>query len=82
MKAILEFNLGQHDNLLYEQRAYLRCAKATDLACALFEISRNLKKKLEYMTDKMDGPGASVVIFDQIASELEKHNINLDELLD
>jgi len=47
MKAILEFDLNEMDDSM----AHKRCAKATDMAIALWEIAYNTKKRIGYEMD-------------------------------
>ena len=42
MKAKLEFDLDNPE----EKKEHFRCIKSLDMACALFEIANNLRKKM------------------------------------
>ena len=81
MKAILEFDLNEFD----DRAAHLRCVKATDMACALFEIANNLKKRAEHYCDNPNSEVSNYdlieYVFSEIREELESNNINIDELL-
>ena len=44
MKATLEYNLNNPD----DRMAHMRAVKSYDMACALFEITNNLKRILEH----------------------------------
>lgn len=80
MKAILEFNLDNPDDRI----AHLRAAKSLDMACVLFEIERNLKKKLEYKVESLGGIDNQMVIdilFEEINGLMKDNNINLEEII-
>lgn len=44
MKATLEYNPNNPD----DRMAHMRAVKSYDMACALFEITNNLKRILEH----------------------------------
>ena len=81
MKAILEFNLDDHDDRL----AHMRCVKALDMSLALWEIKYNLKRKLEnsFLDEEKDDMyfKALDTIFDKICDEINDRGINLDDLV-
>jgi len=80
MKAILKFNLEFPD----EQKAHLRCVKATDMAIVLFDLLCNARKTISHKhQDASDDfmEGVEVVI-DHIRELCETQNINIDELID
>lgn len=74
MKAILEFNLTDPDDVT----SHLRCIKATDMACALWEI-RNLGKELGWLEE--EGKLTAEAVMEKIFEHFDNHNINTDELL-
>ena len=74
MKATLEFNLTDPD----EAREHLRCIKALDMACVLWEL-RNIRKELEWMEEQGDLSAETVI--QKILEHFDNHNINADELL-
>jgi hypothetical protein len=78
-KAILEFDLDNHDDVVH----HLRCLKSTDMALALFEISRNLKKKCEHKCENIDGDPVDgmLVVLEEIHEILEDRGIDIDELI-
>lgn len=80
-KAILEFDLNDHDDRL----AHMRCVKATDMAIVLFEITNNLKKKCERICEGMEADSDQFdgvyTTFQQIGELLDEHGINIDELI-
>jgi hypothetical protein len=80
MKAILKFNLEFPD----EQKAHLRCVKATDMAIVLFDLLCNARKSISHKhqdasEDFMEGVE---VVMDHIRELCETQNINIDELID
>jgi len=81
-KAILEFDLNDHE----DRMAHLRCVKSTDMAIALFEITRNLRKKCEHICGSMEADSDQhdgvYLTFEQINELLDEHDINIDELID
>ena len=74
MKATLEFNLTDPD----DTRSHLRCIKALDMACVLWEL-RNIRKELEWMEEQ--GELSSETVMDKILEHFDKYNINPDELV-
>ena len=74
MEAIIKFDLNEPDDV----RNHLRCIKALDMACVLWEI-RQLRKELEWMEDK--GELTSESVMEKILEHFDNHNINLDELM-
>ena len=82
MKAKLEYDLNDFD----DKMAHLRAVKSLDMASALFDITRNLKKKIENRYEDIDNTNNDVFdgidsVFDEIYDILESHNINIDELI-
>lgn len=80
MKALLEYDLNDKD----EKMAHLRAVKSLDMACALFDITHNMKKDCERMVENKDINvyDAIDLVFDKIYEALEKNNIKLEELID
>lgn len=74
MKAIIEFDLNEPDDI----RNHLRCIKALDMACVLWEI-RQLRKELEWMEDQ--GELSSEQVMSKIMEHFDNHNVNIEELL-
>jgi len=74
MEAIIKFNLTDTD----EARSHLRCIKALDMACVLWEI-RNMRKELEWMEEQ--GELSSEQVMEKILEHFDNHNINADELI-
>ena len=86
-KAILKFDLSDPDDYMEFKRA----SKASDITFSLFEITRNLKKRLEWeiaaemskAQDKGEEFGAFDaldLVYDAIFAELDNNHINIDEL--
>lgn len=70
------------DNILLKQHI-----KANDMAHALWDITHNLKKKLEYRFEATDNSNNDVFdgvdgVFDAIYEILERYNINTEDLID
>ena len=76
MKAILEFNLPE------DNTEYLTTIKAVDMANFIFELVYNTKKKLFESTGDLDVEEGIDMTFQKIHELLEKHNIDIDELID
>ncbi len=68
MKAILEFDLDNHD----EKQEHLRCIKSLDMASALFEIQCNLQRRCE---------GNGIDVFEEISKIIDENNLNIEELI-
>jgi hypothetical protein len=82
MKATLSYNLNDPD----DRMAHLRAVKSLDMASALFDITRNLKKKIEHRYEDIDNTNNDVfdgidAVFDEIYGILEDNNIDIDELI-
>jgi hypothetical protein len=79
-KARLEFDLNDHD----DKMAHLRAVKSLDMAIALWDITHNTKKSLEWSMEgkELDKYDALELVFDKIYEILKEHNISVDELMD
>jgi len=79
-KATLEYNLDETDDI----KAHLRAVKSLDMAIALWEITHNTKKGLEWSMEgkELDKYDALELVFDKIYEILKEHNISVDELMD
>lgn len=77
-KAILEFDLNDVD----DKQAHLRAVKSLDMAGALWDITHNTKKSLEWSLEgkEIDKYDVLEMVFDKIHEILNEHNINTDEL--
>jgi len=80
MKAILEYNLNERDDI----KAHLRAVKSLDMAVALWEIIHNTKKGLEWTLEgkELDKYDTLELVFNKINEIYKDHNIDLDELID
>jgi hypothetical protein len=82
MKATLSYNLNDPD----DRMAHLRAVKSVDMASALFDITRNLRKKIQNRYEDIDNTHNDVfdgidAVFDEIYDILEDNNIDIDELI-
>ena len=82
MKAILSYNLNDPD----DRMAHLRAVKSLDMASALFDITRNLKNKIENRYEDIDNTNNDVFdgidsVIEEIYNILEDNNIDIDELI-
>ena len=78
-KATLEYNLSDIDDAY----AHKRAVKSLDLALALWEITHNTKKGLEWSMEgkEIDKYDALELVYEKIYEILEEHNIKLDDLI-
>jgi len=75
MKAILEFNLNNPDDVV----AHMQCVKACDLAFALWKFSQELVKICD---ESEDGKHIDEALVRQAFFDiLEERDINLDKLV-
>ena len=82
MKATLSYNLNDPD----DRMAHLRAVKSLDMASALFDITRNLRNKIQNRYEDIDNTNNDVfdgidAVFDEIYNILEDNNIEIDELI-
>ena len=82
MKARLEFDLNDRDDVF----AHNRCVKSIDMASVLFQIAYNLKKRVTRRLEsepkernEFDGVDE---VFSDIHDLLEEYGINIDELIE
>jgi len=78
-KAILEYDLNDIDDIM----AHKRATKSLDMAMALWDITHNTKKSLEWSMDgkEMDKYDTLDMVFDKLHEILNEHNIRLDDLI-
>lgn len=78
-KAKIEYDLNDPD----DRMAHFRAIKSLDMAGALWDITHNTKKGLEWSLEgkEIDKYDVLELVFDKIYEILEEHNINTDELL-
>lgn len=72
MKAILEFDLEDHD----QKMAHLRCVKALNMAICLWELDQELRN-----IDKYDKPYDIESLREKFWDCLGDNNVNLEELI-
>jgi DNA-directed RNA polymerase subunit L len=80
MKAILEFNMDDYDDII----KFKRYTKADDMAFALFNILYNTKKDIEYKIDADDSITPYDVldmVYKKIYEHLDENNVNIDEII-
>jgi len=85
-KAIVEFNLNDHD----DRMAHFRVVKSTDMASALFELSYNLRKRIERTLEAKEFKGEEInqyEVLELVMKEIyeiiqDENEINIDELID
>jgi hypothetical protein len=78
-KGILEFDLNEPDDIM----AHKRATKALDLASALWDITHNTKKSIEWSLEgkELDKYEVLDLVYERIYEILEDHNIKLDDLI-
>lgn len=74
MEATIKWDLNDPD----DARNHLRCIKALDMACVLWEL-RNMRKELEWMEEQ--GELTAETVIDKVLDHFNNHNINIDELI-
>ena len=82
MKATLSYNLNDPDDRL----AHMRAVKSLDMASALFDITRNLRNKIENRFENIDNSNNDVFdgveeVFNEIYNILRDNNLDIDELI-
>ena len=77
MEAILKFDLNDSDDV----RAHLRAVKALDMALALWDMDGYLRANIKYgeLDDKTYK--ALTETRDELRSIMQKHSVDLDELI-
>ena len=83
-KAILEFDLNDHDDAM----AHLRAVKSLNMALVLWEMAYNTKKSICFEIEKKERDGETVSPYDAISmfynrfwEEMNDRNINPEELI-
>ncbi len=78
-KAILEFDLNDHDDSM----AHLRAVKSLDMTLVLWEMAHNTKKSIHNQIEfnKLDAYEAVDKVFDKLWEEMNERGINLDDLI-
>lgn len=79
-KAIIEYNLNDHDDVM----AHKRAIKSDDMAMAIWEIIHNTKKGLEWSIEEkeMDKYDALELVYEKIFEVLSEHNIDIEDLIE
>ena len=84
-KAILEFDLSDHDDMMDHKR----CVQALDMALVLWEFYHNSRKSLGYKIEEMVDKDKTFTPFDSIdviykyfAELLDEHDVNIDNLVE
>ncbi len=80
MIAKIEFDLNEPE----ERMEHLRCLKALDMACVLFQVQYNLKRTLEseIETSTITNPYEVLdIVFQKIMNLYDENNINIDEIM-
>ena len=76
MKAVLEFNLDDE----CDSERFSRCVNADKMTFALFEITHNLRKSIEWELSEKEGVDEVDFVFDKIFDILRNYGINSDDL--
>jgi len=74
-KVTIKFDLGKDNDL----RDYNLFNNSNGMYDSLFEISKNLKKKVEFQMEEDDN-GALDLVFNIISNILEENNVIIDRL--
>ncbi len=79
-KAIIEYNLNDVDDMY----AHKRAIKSLDMALALWDITHNTKKRLEWSMEgkEMDKYDALEMVYEKINEILLEHNIDLEDIME
>ena len=77
MKAIIEFDLNDQDDLM----AHKRCIKSTEISIALWEIIYNTRKKFVEKEASDEATQMAEDIFNHINEIIQEYNIIIDELI-
>jgi hypothetical protein len=78
-QAIIKYDLNDVDDSM----AHKRAVKSLDMALALWDITHNTKKSLEWGMEgkEMDKYEALDMVYEKIYEILDEHNIKLDDLI-
>lgn len=79
MKATLEFDLNDPDDVI----SHKRCVKSLDMAIALFEILHNTRKNMHAHIERgtKDPYDLIEAVMDKIWDDARENGINIDELI-
>jgi hypothetical protein len=78
-KEKLIYDLHEPDDIM----AHKRDVKSFDMALAIWNITHNTKKSLEWSMEgkEMDKYDALELVYEKIYEILEEHNIKMDDLI-
>ena len=78
-EAILKYDLNDTDDAM----AHMRAVKSLDMALALWDITHNTKKSLEWSMEgkELDKYEVLDIVYEKIYEILEEHNIKMDDLI-
>ena len=79
MKATLEFNLDDVDDMV----AHMRAVQSTNMALVLWELIHNTKRNIEREIESKDLDGYAVLdlVYEKLNTELNDQGINIDKLI-
>ena len=78
-KAILKYDLNDTDDAM----AHMRAVKSLDMALALWDITHNTKKSIEWSLEgkELDKYEVLDMVYEKIYEIFDEHNIKLDDLI-
>ena len=78
-EAILKYDLNDSDDAM----AHMRAVKSLDMALALWDITHNTKKSIEWSLESKELNKYEVLdlVYERIYEILEEHNIKMDDLI-
>ena len=78
-EAILKYDLNDSDDAM----AHMRAVKSLDMALALWDITHNTKKGLEWSMEgkELDKYEVLDMVYEKIYEILEEHNIKMNDLI-
>ena len=78
-EAILKYNLNDSDDAM----AHMRAVKSLDMALALWDITHNTKKSIEWSLESKELNKYEVLdmVYEKIYEIFDEHNIKLDDLI-
>ena len=78
-EAILKYDLNDSDDAM----AHMRAVKSLDMALALWDITHNTKKGIEWSLEgkEIDKYEVLDIVYEKIYEILEEHNIKMDDLI-
>ena len=78
-EAILKYDLNDSDDAM----AHMRAVKSLDMALALWDITHNTKKSIEWSLEgkEIDKYEVLDLVYERIYEILEEHNIKMDDLI-